>query len=318
MSLRLKLLCLALLALSITPGGRARPAPRPFVAVLVDEYGSSVEKSKRELYRSVVSALETGVDAELRIFSFERDKERINLVLREARDARPAAVIALGVASLKIMVKNKDAFDCPIIFCGVLNPQRYLGPDDRDICGTSINVDPSVVLRYAKRNLPGVRSVGIVYDGRDVAAQVDIAAKAAKTLGIDLIARQAGDLAEAVKGVDSLEERPVDIFLVLPDRLVKDSRLFNRMRQASVRQDIMIVVPNLSLLQDDGLLCLEFDGDQVGRDSAILLRRVLAGVNPEELGIVHTRNPRVMVNVRIARSMRVPLTKELQKAEKIE
>ena len=290
----------------------AAPPPTATVAVLVDEFGDDILPEKKAMYDAIINGIERGCDARVEVLSFDRKRENITPRLTEAKNLNPDAVVALGSNALKIVLKARTTFSCPITFSGVLHPEVYVR-EYADVCGVSLNVDARHQLEVLRQNIEGISRVGIVYASGSSDAQVELARSTAKRQGIEVVAEGVRGLDEALKAVDRLEDADVDVFLLLPDALISQDAVFHRMRQASVRHDIPIISPSAAHLRDDAILSFEVDYERCGLDTAALLNRLFGGEKPQEVGIVHQRDPIMGLNSKIARAMRITIPPRLRK-----
>ena len=286
-------------------------AAGPTVAVLVDEYGDEVGADKKAIYDAILDGIRQGCDARVEVLSFDKDKDMILPRIADAQALEPDAVVALGSNSLKILLKRRSSFSCPVVFTGVLHPEVHVR--DADVCGVSLNVDARHQLDVLRTHLGDLARVGIVYVAGTSDAQVERARLAAERHDIELVAEGVADLDAALKAVDRLEDAGVDLFLILPDKLMGKEAVFHRMRQASVRHDIPIVSPSRVHLRDDAILSFEVDYGRCGLDTAAVLNRLFAGESAASVGIVHQRRPVIGLNSRIARAMRISIPSGLRK-----
>lgn len=276
----------------------------------MDEFGDGVKPEKQDVYETIVAEVRAGSGAAVELLSFDKQKDRIAPVLQQVRDLAPAAVVALGSAALKIALEQKAPFPCPLLFTGVLNPEIYVAGKP-SVRGVSLNVDSARQLRLIAEYFPALRNIGILYVPGESDAQVAAARVEAERLKLKLSAEPVKNLPEALRAVDRLEALPVSVFLMLPDSLVNEERLFDRLRQASVRGDIPLLSPTRRHLLDDALLTFEIDYRQVGRDTAELVAATLSGPAPAGGQVLHQQQPRIGVNRKIARALEIELPDRL-------
>lgn len=309
------LFVLGVLAALLAPRDEEKERPPARVVVLADEYGDEVRGEKREVYRALVGGLEDGLEAlgngdEVRVLSFERNKDLIEPRIAEAAALEPGVVLALGSSSLRILLARRSQLGAPLAFMGVLHPEVYLGGAG-DVPGTALEVDGRIQVALVRRYLPGTERIGVIHHPTESAVLVGQLREGARLHGGEIVARTADAVAEAVRLVDELERLRVDVFLLVPDRLLVGDTLYQRMRQASVRRDIPIVTPSRRHLLDDALLSIEIDYARVGRDTAEVVDRLLDGDSPEEIGVVRQTVPFLGFNERIARALGLAISPEL-------
>ena len=177
-----------------------------------------------------------------------------------------AAVVAIGPQALQYALRHGP--DLPLFFGLVLNPQRF-GDTHRPIrYGISLNIPPARQFAALRRQLPQLRTLGILFDPHNNQEWFDQALLAAKPLGIELLPLHVRRHDERIQLQDSSFAQ-VQAVLFIPDATIISPPVIRHLIQQAFLQRIPAIGYN-PFFTDSGaafsfLLNYQADGRRLGR-----------------------------------------------------
>jgi putative ABC transport system substrate-binding protein len=208
------------------------------------------------------------------------------------------ADLVVAVGSLAATVAREQVKDRPVIFCAVLNPERYnlTGPN---IGGVSFEVSAAAQLERLRSALPGATRIGVIYDPQKSGALVAEAERAAQRLGLQIVkavAKQPRDVDPVFRSL----KRDIDVLWVIPDSTVVTRESFEVLALGAAESRIPFVAFSEAFARQGALLAFYPDPTAVGDQCATLAGAVLRGeIKPSQVGTRAPERYRIAVNRRV-------------------
>jgi putative ABC transport system substrate-binding protein len=195
----------------------------------------------------------------------------------------PAIIVAVGSNALSVA---KGISGIPIIYCIVPDPRSIIGKRS-DATGVRMGIAPGRQLAALTGAIPGIRRIGLVYDPGESGGLVRRAEAFARKQGLTLVAVEA-DSAKDVPALVSAMEGDIDAFWMLPDKTVLTPQTAEYILLFSLETGTLVFTFSEKYLDAGAAICACFDAAAVGRQAAVMARRILAGaavrdVPPEDL-----------------------------------
>ncbi len=219
---------------------------------------------------------------------------------REIRGHEPVAIIAIGSTAATSLKERID--DIPIIYCMVMNA-RARGLTGRNISGVSLEIPATEQLAQFRNVVPGLETVGIIYNPERANPAVDAAKRAARAAGVSMVEKRvtrAGDVPEAVTDLSG----SVDGLWLLPDASLVTSETFRRILVTSLERRLPLFVFSAPFVQAGALVGVAPNYTRIGEETASIVRQVMAGT---EAGSIPARDPPSAVVINAATAARIGL-----------
>ncbi|MEW6741447.1 MAG: ABC transporter substrate binding protein [Planctomycetota bacterium] len=217
------------------------------------------------------------------------DEAQVAGLVRSLAAKDPAAVVALGSTVLARL--KGQPLGAPLLFSMVLNP-THIDPQGTTP-GVRLDCDPSEVFQIFSELFPRRRRIGIVYDASVSSTLLDQLKTPAARLGLELEARAIHSTEELFRGQRELASL-VDAFLLVPDTYSASDAAFQGIRDLSFKWRLPVVALKSSAVRDGAAFCFVIDYAEVGRQTAELVERALAGT--AGLGHGWPRRTRLCIN----------------------
>ena len=263
------------------------------IAVLYPDIG--------EPYRSVFSKIIEGIEenAQTRVASYavgnNFNAEAISGELRR-RDIR--VVIALGRNGLRAASALDK--DIGIVAGGVVSVPEA---EARSNAILSLAPDPALLFGQLKSLSPKTHRVHVVFDPRQNGWLIKLAKEAARSLGLELLAHEAGDLKSALAIYQAIfagaDARRDALWLPQDSATVDESLVLPLVLQESWNRNIPVFSSNVSHVKRGALFALYPDNVELGRSLAASAIGVASG-QPAARGVLPLRSVLTAFNTRTA------------------
>jgi ABC-type uncharacterized transport system substrate-binding protein len=245
------------------------------------------------VYRDTASHLVADLPARVELRDLRGDREQAREVASEAD-----ADLVIAVGSLAATAAREHVSDRPILFCAVLNPERY-HLTGSNIAGVSFEVSAAAQLRGLHQALPAARRIGVIYDPEKSGTLVAEAESAAAKAGLTIVkaeAKQARDVDPLFRSL----KRDIDVLWVIPDSTVVTRESFEILALQAAESRIPFVAFSEAFARQGALVAFYPDPAAVGQQCAELAAALLRGeVKPAEIGVRTPERYRVAVNRRV-------------------
>jgi len=153
--------------------------------------------------------------------------------------------------------------------------------------------------------LPKMRRVIVIYNPGHVPAQESSrrAREAAARFGIEMVERHARSREEVIKAIAALQPGDADAYLSVSDASVSANYELLIARAKEIR--LPVVVYDETIAERGALLSYGVDTREIGRQSAKLVQRILAGARPGDLPVENVTRLAFVLNRRTAQEIGV-------------
>jgi putative tryptophan/tyrosine transport system substrate-binding protein len=158
-------------------------------------------------------------------------------------------------------------------------------------------------LEILRQALPKARRVIVFYDPDNSTAResMTLAREAAPKLRIELVERRVGSVEEVIAGVRALQAGEVDAYFLVGDAMVTSAT--PAIMDLARERMLPLIVQDLKLVEAGALAGYGADYFDVGRMAAKHVRRVLAGVKPQDLPVEMYDKVQLALNLRAAHDL---------------
>lgn len=281
----------------LTGGGSARVAV--IKSLDLPEYNLAFEGFANEL-------AETGHRIVPLSYVLERGDSANEALMATVHSTAPDLILALGTRAVREAQKHLS--HVPIIYSMVLTPPD--GPTG--MTGATLTIPLSVQVNELKRAFPSLKSIGIISDPSRTRSLADSAAELCRKQGIAAHigwAKGEGEVPDAVRALkDSIE-----VLWMIPDETVLTPRSSRFIIFELIKSGVPVIGLSSAYVKAGALMSLDCNYSDIGRQSAELAVRVLAGQKPEQLPFTIPRTYTRSLNLKIMEHVRIQMDPNVQK-----
>lgn len=228
--------------------------------------------------------------------------------------------VILGVTTPAVAALLKETRSIPIVFAEVSDPigsrfVEHLARPGGNVTGfTDINIEPSLGGKWVelvKETAPAIRRVAMIYNPPTAPFASYFLRPfeaAGPPLGVETRAVPVKTEADVEHVMAGLASEPVGGVIVLPDAFAISHR--NLIVELAARHHVPAVYPYRFFAEIGGLLCYGVDSEELFRQAAGYVSRILRGAKPADLPVQAPTKFALVVNLKTAAalSIEVPRT----------
>lgn len=285
----------------LSDGALASESSAGNIAVLYPEIG--------EPYRSIFVAILQGIEDQSRGHVINVpvvDGSALADLTADLHRKGVKAVIALGRAGLNLAAQLKGQW--PVVMGCVLSlPEAHLGMGP----ALSLAPDPALLFARLKVLLPSVRRIWVVYDPRQNDWLIRLAGEAARSLGLELVAREAQDLRAAVRQYREVfqqsDPRRDALWLPQDSSTVDEAVVLPMVLEESWGRGLAVFSSSMAHVRRGALFAMYPDNTGMGRQLVRMVQPYLSGEAPVASGMAPLRDLLLAVNTRTAHHLGLDL-----------
>jgi putative ABC transport system substrate-binding protein len=230
--------------------------------------------------------------------------------------------LILAIATPTAQAVANSVKETPILITAVTDPKsaglvESLEEPGANITGTSDLTPVKKQLELLTEIVSDVKKVGIIYNGGEInsVVQAELAEKAAKELGLELVPVTVSSSNEVYQGAQSLVGRVKAIYVPTDNTVV--SAIQSVVKVAN-ENDLPLVVGEDNSVENGGLATVGINYYQLGRQTAKMAVKVLAGEDPATMPIQYLENTDLVINLKAAKEMNIEISQEIiDRAKKV-
>ena len=266
----------------------------------------------QEAVNGFLTTLRANFSSPVNIIEYD-SPEGLYKTLKPSSDSAERAeidlIVAIGTnAAAEI---SKTIQHIPIVFSMVLDPETVL-QHRRDMVGASLNIPVELQLKFIKEILPAAKTVGVIYDPNRNAEYVQRLHAAAAPFRLEIKTFPVTSQKDIPQALDSVRAQ-TDVLLGIVDNTVYTSRTTEFIIRFTVQEQLPFIGLSLSYVKAGALCSLVFDNYDIGRQTAELAQKILAGVLPAALQITTPEKLDIALNLRTAKIIGVSIPKQIQR-----
>lgn len=199
----------------------------------------------------------------------------------------------------------------PIFIAAVSDPDSLGIANNENLCGTTDQVDTEKQAELILKIFPKAESIAILYNPGERNSQVGVQKilQSLEKRGLKGVTYGIHSENEIVQVVDKAA-RKNDILLAPTDNLIGGS--ITLVSREALKKGIPLFVSDIHLVSKGALLGLGADYSLLGKQTAEMAYRVLVLKNlPDNVGIVHPSESRILMNRKVMESFQMTLPEEL-------
>jgi putative ABC transport system substrate-binding protein len=260
-----------------------------------------------------------GLNVRLQVVNATGDRSRAALAAEALQEQGAKLLITLGTIPTLVALDVTRGGELAMIYSGVATPAAA-GLDCQSegtsrLTGTSMEVPVAEQLQIFLLARPGLQRLGILFCTATPEAVVTgtAAEVAARNLGLQAVtATVTDDRPELLdKALTSLKDEGVEAIFLPTDPVLASPRNLRVICERMLQARLPMMVPFESSVSYGALISYHADFAEVGRQAGRQAGRVLSGAAPGELPPEIPRVKRLTLNLRVAQSLELPLSRHL-------
>lgn len=224
----------------------------------------------------------------------------------------PRLIVAVGTRAAR------ESFlylpQIPALHCLALRPLPGASSEPQ-FGGVFLNLDIPRQIESARKLLPNLKNIGIVYDETTSAPLIRDLQKRLPP-GERIIPRVASTPQIAAREMESLFNSvlgPGDAFLLLWDSVVANPANFKLLVELSIKNKIPLIAPARAFVEAGALISTGVNYEQAGRQVAIMARQVLSGAaRPADFSSFSPASVVITINAAVAAQLGIRVPPDVQ------
>lgn len=259
-------------------------------------------------YREAVAGLKaTGpIGASYTEYDLQGDMELGKKLARKLRASNTSLVVAVGLKAA--LAAKVEIVDIPIVYMMILDPLKHQ-LTAANMTGTVLEVPIDRQVKIMRIFLPTLHRIGTLYDPAKNGSRVKNAVE------------QGGIFDVQVKGlpVESDKDVPqqlrallsdIEALWLMPDSAVLTHESIPFILESALARRIPVIGFSPEFTRLGALLSMSIDYDDVGRDTGLLVTRILSGEVLLPLNPLPVERLKITVNLKTARFLGMTFTRE--------
>jgi putative tryptophan/tyrosine transport system substrate-binding protein len=268
-----------------------------------------LQSSDIAAYREAIAGLKaTGpIGATYTEYDAQGDPELGKKLARKLRASNASVVVAVGLKAA--LAAKVEIVDIPVVYMMVLDPLKHQ-LTAANMTGTLLEIPFDRQVKIMRIFLPTLHHAGILYDPSKNAAQVKNAVA------------QAGIFDVHVQGLPVESERDVpqqlrtllsdvEALWLIPDSAVLTNESIPFILESALARHIPVIGFSPELTRLGALLSMSVNYGDVGRDTGLLVKRILNGEELLSLNPVPIERLKITVNLKTARFLGMTFSREV-------
>ncbi len=208
-------------------------------------------------------------------------------------------VVSIATPTSQAAVQVFKDTDVPVVFSAVTDPVGAGLTGYPNVTGTSDMIDVRGDLELLLELVPGLKKVGIVYNPGEANSAIltDMAIKAGKDLGIEIVPAAAESTAAVPLAAQSLLGRVQALYVTTDNTVVS---ALEAVVDAAVKGKLPLLVADPTSLERGALVCTGFDYYDHGRMTGEVVLAILKGTPPSEIPVKYQKGTQLWLNLDMA------------------
>ena len=293
----------ALLAMSLSPGS----------AVCGDISIAAITSQDAPPYQDVVAGFREflkseGFDATVVLYALSGNAGRASEVIHSIKQQPPRLILTIGALATQTALREAD--DIPIV-AGLVNNLDALRKS-KNATGVDIDFPLATQFEWMHKLLPGIKTVGVLYNPKENQAKIDAAVQAAEKEELTLRPKEIDTPRALPDALESLGKR-VDILWGITDQLVLSPQTAEAILLFSFRSRVPFTGLSSSWVKAGALYALDRDYKDLGAQCGELAIKILHGTKASTLAVESPRRILYSLNLKTADHMKLEFSPSVVK-----
>jgi putative ABC transport system substrate-binding protein len=240
-------------------------------------------------------------------YDMQGDVARGQKLARKIRASDATLLLAVGVKAA--LVAKLEIVDIPVIFCMVLDPAKH---DLKAPNMTGIRLEIPINRQFSAMRsvLPSLKRIGVLYDPEKTGYLVEEARLLAKSMGLELVAKQVSTEKEVPPALRALLSQVEALWLV-PDSTVLTEDSLKFVLGAALDLNVPVIGFSSELVRSGALVGLSVSYQDVGRQAGVLAKKILTDEYKPSSATLPPDRLRLALNLKTAKFLGITISSEV-------
>jgi putative ABC transport system substrate-binding protein len=240
-------------------------------------------------------------------YDMQGDAARGQKLARKIRASDATLLLAVGVKAA--LVAKLEIVDIPVIFCMVLDPAKH---DLKAPNMTGIRLEIPINRQFSAMRsvLPSLRRIGVLYDPEKTGHLVEEARLLAKSMGLELVAKQVSTEKEVPPALRALLSQ-VEALWLLPDSTVLTEDSLKFVLGSALDLNVPVIGFSSELVRSGALVGLSVSYQDVGRQAGVLAKKILTDEYKPSSATLPPDRLRLALNLKTAKFLGITISSEV-------
>ncbi|WP_447963969.1 ABC transporter substrate-binding protein [Nitrospira sp. Ecomares 2.1] len=262
-------------------------------------------------YSEAISAYTSALPPSFHVtgeYDLQGDMAKGRILSQRIRASNANVVLAVG---LKAALSAKlDILDIPVIFCLVLDPEKY-GLPTANMVGLSLNVPFRQHLKSLHTLTPKASRIGVLFDPQKTNEMHSQLLHDAKTLGITIVSKEVHQEQDIASALNALKGH-IDALWLLPDSTVLTENTLDFLLSTTLEAKIPVIGFSAGLVRSGAVVGAYFHYEDIGKQAAQLTQQLAGQTTSSLLGtIIPPERVHQSINQKSARYLSLSLTPDI-------
>ncbi|WP_457354952.1 hypothetical protein [Roseateles sp. P5_D6] len=281
-------------AVVLTGGSAAAAELGRSLVVVYPELGEPF----RQVFTTIIEGIEDRLGGSVTSFALASNANPAQ-VADEVRKREVKVLIGLGRGGMRVAAALAD--ELAVMVGCVVSVQES---EARNFPIHTLAPDPALLLARLRRLKSSTRRVHLVYDPKLNTWLVKLAREAARAEGLELLAQEAADQAEALRAyaqlLASADPARDAVWLPQDPTTVDDNVVLTLVLKEGWNRNIAVFSSHLAHVKRGALFSLYPDNHELGRSLAVSAQRLASNPKAGAAGVLPLRQARAAINIRTA------------------
>lgn len=220
-------------------------------------------------------------------------------MVRKIKNEKPDIILTIGV--LATTIAKEEIEDIPILFCMVINHERYQ-LIKQNVTGISNEITIENQVMGYQTIVDTLRNLGVIYDPSNTGNIIEDAELQMERAGVHLVKYEIKSSEMIDKALDDLSGK-IDALWILPDRTVVTKDSFRLIKTKTLENNIPLLCTNDVFVKAGALMAVFSDYVEIGVQAAQLAHKIIRIPSANSLGIIYPDTFKLAVNSRTAKEL---------------
>lgn len=236
----------------------------------------------------------------------KRIKESIKL-------KQPKVVLTIGGPATKLI--KESIKEIPVLFSMVVNPQKK-GFTGNNISGITSDVPIKLQLEKLKEIVPGMKSIGVIYDPKNTDNIIEEAKLATHDVGLKFVVYKVSSQKEVPRALRSIIEE-VNALLIITDSTVVSKNSFKYLITTTLENKIPTMVYTDYLVKAGFLVSLTPDYFSIGEQAGYVVCNLQESESNKQLSIISPQKTNLTINLKTAKRLGLNISQNILATAKV-
>lgn len=263
----------------------------------------------RPIYEQAVQALCAGLNAQHvanEVVAVAADEARARAeVQQRLADSKPAVVVVTGESLVDAALAGKSGATIVHLMVPNAADASFAADRSKRVCGIACDVAPQVLVDWVRRTAPQARRVAVP-GGSATARTVEALVAEGRKQGLEVVPLEV-DRDRFADATAKLDEARFDGAVMIPDSTVYNSQNVEHLLLWGVRRKKPVWGFSSKIARAGAFASVHVEPDEIGRETADLVRAILADAKAAREPLVYPARYGRAVNTRTAELIGIPL-----------